>query len=209
MTADLIAFYRGVGSDSAGRTLEEILAWDFIRLEIVHDFIQWLFPLPEPSEFNDEAPLLTPEQIQLFRTEPLLGENLVRSFERMLGFYGFTLRREPSRRIDESDLFGHRRHVLYGGFNHNHLRITRILRSLTLLGDAELARLFFERLEASDREQTLPGESLRYWEQCFRLSKPDRCVSPQIPSPAICTRATPARSASEGARSFCLANSKR
>jgi hypothetical protein len=45
----LLDFYRGVGADTEGRRLEDILAWPDDDLEEVHDFIQWLFPLPEPS----------------------------------------------------------------------------------------------------------------------------------------------------------------
>ncbi|HEV2973090.1 MAG TPA: opioid growth factor receptor-related protein [Pirellulales bacterium] len=63
MSADLIEFYRGDGVDSEGRRLEEILVWEYGRLELVYDFIQWLFPLREPSQFNDQAALLTPEQM--------------------------------------------------------------------------------------------------------------------------------------------------
>ena len=45
----LLDFYRGLKADTEGRSLKEILAWDEDDLEAVHDFIQWLFPLPEPS----------------------------------------------------------------------------------------------------------------------------------------------------------------
>jgi hypothetical protein len=163
MTTDIIEFYRGVATDSEGRRLDEILAWDYIRLELIHDFIQWLFPIPEPSQFNDDAPVLTASQIQIFRADPSLREDLLRSTEKLLGFYGFQLVRQPRLKIQESDLFALREHVLYGGFNHNHLRVTRILRSLTLLGWPDVAKLFLERLKASDRHNSLPEESLEYW----------------------------------------------
>ena len=54
----LVKFYRGEGRDSEGRLLSEIWAWGNQELEDVHDFIQWLFPLPEPSRFNADAPLM-------------------------------------------------------------------------------------------------------------------------------------------------------
>jgi Opioid growth factor receptor (OGFr) conserved region len=165
MPADLIEFYRGDGVDSEGRRLEEILAWDYIDLELVHDFIQWLFPLPEPSQFNAVAPLLTPEQMKIVHVDPQIRENVLRSLEKLLGFYGFTLNRQPHLEIKESELFAHRQHVLYGGFNHNHLRITRILRSLTLLGLQDLARLFLTALKASDRGRMLPQRSIEYWDE--------------------------------------------
>lgn len=165
MRSSLIDFYYGDATDSEGRSLDEILGWDYIKLELVHDFVQWLFPLPEASQFNDDAPILTSHEIDAFRRDPQLRERLLQSFEKMLGFYGFMLVREPEFRIEESDLFEHRRHVLYGGFNHNHLRITRILRSLTILGLPAAARAFLERLIASDRDGTLPSESLKYWQK--------------------------------------------
>ena len=168
MVADIIEFYRGVATDSEGRRLDEILAWDYIRLELIHDFIQWLFPIPEPSQFNDDAPVLTASQIQTFRADPSLRENLLRSTEKLLGFYGFELVPPPRLAINESDLFAHREHVLYGGFNHNHLRVTRILRSLTLLGWPDIAKLFLERLQASDHRGTLPPESVEYWSAALK-----------------------------------------
>src|SRR5580700_7336251 len=113
--ADIVAFYRGDATDSEGRRLDDILGWDFIRLELIHDFIQWLFPLPEPSQFNDDAPVLTPRQMQIFRNDTTLRENLLRSTEKLLGFYGFVLVCRPRFEIKESDLFAHRNHVLYGG----------------------------------------------------------------------------------------------
>jgi hypothetical protein len=42
-----------------GRYLREIQEWPDDQLESVHDYIQWLFPLPEPSGFNVAAPALS------------------------------------------------------------------------------------------------------------------------------------------------------
>ena len=50
--SDLVKFYRGSGTDHAGRTLDEILTWDDAALESVHDYIQWLFPNPDASRAN-------------------------------------------------------------------------------------------------------------------------------------------------------------
>jgi hypothetical protein len=53
----LLDFYRGLGTDTEGRLLTDILAWPDAEFEEVHDFIQWRFP--EPSQYNPDAPLLT------------------------------------------------------------------------------------------------------------------------------------------------------
>src|SRR5579875_3121030 len=89
----VLQFYRGVGTDPRGRTLEEIWAWDDSRLERVHDYIQWLFPLKHASAFNFEAPRLSATDIRSFRQSEALRDNLLHSFERLLRFYGLHLER--------------------------------------------------------------------------------------------------------------------
>ena len=87
----LLDFYRGQATDSEGRWLRDIWTWDDDELESVHDFIQWLFPLPEPSRFNPDAPLLTEADITAFRGDEQLRANLRRSFERVLTFLGLAM----------------------------------------------------------------------------------------------------------------------
>src|ERR1022692_1897101 len=87
----LVDFYRGVKTDIEGRHLNDILDWPDDDLEAVHDFIQWLFPLPEPSGFNPDAPLLTEADIAAFKSDPVLQANLMKSFERILTFLGLAL----------------------------------------------------------------------------------------------------------------------
>ena len=84
----LVDFYRGAAKDTQRRFLGAILAWDDEELEEVHDFIQWLFPLPEPSRFNADAPLLTAEDIREFKSDPSLRANVLKSLRRMLTFLG-------------------------------------------------------------------------------------------------------------------------
>ena len=88
----LIQFYRGEGRDAAGRTIEEIWAWDHRHLEMVHDYIQWLFPLPERSRFNPFAPLLTDADKATFRAEHDLRGRVIRSLNLMLEFLGLERR---------------------------------------------------------------------------------------------------------------------
>jgi opioid growth factor receptor-like protein len=144
----LTGFLSGDGPDSEGRLLDEILRWPDDRLERVHDFIQWLFPLTEPSPVNPEAPVLDAETIAEIRAQPQLQANLRQSYERMRRFY------ESSRNW-----------VTPG--NHNHLRMTRILKCLCLLGlDAE-AKEFFEWLSVIYTEEARrphPGISTRSFE---------------------------------------------
>ncbi len=161
----LIDFYRGQAPDTEGRRLEAIWTWDEDRLEAVHDFIQWLFPLTEASQFNPDAPLLTAEDIAAFQADPRLRENLRKSFERMLAFFGLALAEGGN--VVEGPNFAARVPDVWAVPNHNWLRITRILHSLTLLGLAPLANAFFDRLEAmySSRRFPISDETFRYWSE--------------------------------------------
>ena len=135
----LVCFYRGDGRDARGRALEELLGWDDRRLEGVHDYIQWLFPLDEPSRFNPQGPLVTAADRQAFHDDPRLMANLRRAFQRMLAFYGLVLDRSGAEvRIARGDHWAERAEEWLHPGNHNLLRLTRIMKSLTLLGVPEL-----------------------------------------------------------------------
>lgn len=123
MTA-LTDFYANQGQDAEGRTIGEIFLFSDEELEHTHNYIQWLFPLPEPSRFYSAAPLLSKEDITLFKESPELQAQVREALARMTYFYQFSAEvRCPG--------------------DHNHLRITRILRFLTLIGLTQEAHNFF------------------------------------------------------------------
>ncbi|MDZ8083498.1 MAG: opioid growth factor receptor-related protein [Nostoc sp. DcaGUA01] len=68
----IVPFYLGEQPDSEDRTIADIWAWDYEELEYVHNYIQWLFPLPEPSAFNPHAPIVDEQVIQSFHSNPRL-----------------------------------------------------------------------------------------------------------------------------------------
>jgi hypothetical protein len=162
LVSRLLDFYRGEATDVEGRSLRDVWSWDDNRLEEVHDFIQWLFPLPEPSRFNPDAPLLTPEDIAAFRADERLRANLRTSFDRILTFLGLSW---EDGAVVEGPTFAARAPDVWSAPNHNWLRISRILRSLTLLGLGDEAAALFARLEAFYRERRfpIPDDTFRYW----------------------------------------------
>jgi opioid growth factor receptor-like protein len=143
MTHDrVVAFYSG-DLDDSGRTLEEIWAWSDEELELVHDYIQWIFPTVQTSAVNPSAPLVTHETVRAFRTEGALRARLKRSLDRMLTFYG--LRREAASNGDvhieiDAARFPERSLNWLCRGDHNHLRLTRIMQSLSALGLPDEAR---------------------------------------------------------------------
>jgi hypothetical protein len=159
----LVDFYRGQRPDIRGRYLRDIWSWDDDQLEEVHDFIQWLFPLPDPSQFNPSAPRLTDEDVAAFQGDPALRANLLKSFERILTFLGLALTGEGQ--VVEGPNFAARQGDVWAGPNHNWLRITRILSSLRTLGLGGQSRALYERLNQfySGRRFAISADTFQYW----------------------------------------------
>lgn len=163
----LTRFFAG-GEDDQGRSLDEILGWDEARLELVHDYIQWIFPLPELSGANPWAPVLDQATIAAIRGSPEMQERLRAAFLRMLAFYGFAL--EGDRAIEGPRFAAASRNWLHAG-NHNHLRLTRMLRSLRVLGLEHEAGTLWEALrslyesESAAGRRTITTETFAFWRQ--------------------------------------------
>jgi hypothetical protein len=143
----LIDFYLELGMDVEGRRLSEILALTDEEMEFAHDFIYWLFPLPEASHFNWRAPVLTHQDIAAFKREPCLRTNLLRSFDRFLAFLGLTRIKKV---IVERSNFDARQPNIWAHPNHNWRRVTRVLASMPILGCQEEARLLYQWLRCYD-----------------------------------------------------------
>ena len=130
----LVRFYLGTGTDARGRHIDEIWEWDDEELEFVHDYIQWLFPLQEPSAFNSRAPRLTAADITAFQRSGTLRAQLGKSYQRMLRFYGLRLEWVDGARVVPGPEFDRRKRGWLNPNNHNHLRLTRIMTSMATLG---------------------------------------------------------------------------
>lgn len=166
----LLSFYYGEAPDTRGRFLRQILNWPDDELERTHDYIQWLFPLDEPSGFNLDAPILDVDTIRKFRLSPPLRRNLQTSLLRMLRFYGLELRPTVPLRVVCAPNFAERAANWITPYNHNHLRITRILKSLRLLGLKRDASAFYDclleicRQEFDKASPRISRETRKYWQ---------------------------------------------
>lgn len=159
----LLLFYRGTGPDHAGRYIADIWAWDHRRLEMVHDFIQWLFPLPEPSRFNPSAPLLTATDVTAFQEIADLQLRAMRSLDLMLDFLGLI---RASSSITRNEHFNTRAKEWLQPLNHNYLRLTRILLFLGHIGlTPERAALLacLEDIASHEGRDVISATTLSFW----------------------------------------------
>lgn len=173
LTAMLVPFYLGDKADSEGRKIQEMWAWDFEELECAHDYIQWLFPISEKSTFNLDAPVVDKEVIQAFQNEPRLQQNLRQSLTVMLQFYGLQCYETRDRKIvvDKAENYLTRKREWVCLFDHNYLRITRILKCLMTLGLKDEAEAFYECLRQIYRESSdqIGGETFQYWTNAIKV----------------------------------------
>jgi hypothetical protein len=170
----LIEFLRGKGRDGAGRRLADVWAMNDAEMERSHDFIQWLFPLDEPSAAMPDAPVLTAEDFTVIGRDSAIRAAIRRSLDRMLGFYGFQWDSERQRLLLSPHFPQQAANWLSAG-NHNFLRITRILKCLVLMGEREAARAFLQALEGIYKRgysRVIGPRSLEFWQQAV-LRRPD------------------------------------
>ena len=142
----ITACLEGEGPDGQGRTLFEVLAMDNVAVERNHDFIQWLFPLREPSRAVPDAPVLTDAEVEAIKNSGMAQYALAAATDRMDAFYRAT-------------------HDWLMPNDHNHLRITRIIRSLRLLVGDEQADAFRDAILSRVQTTRAPvsARSRGYW----------------------------------------------
>jgi hypothetical protein len=155
-------FYRGVGTDDRGRTLTAMWGFSDEQLESIHDFIQWMFPLREPSRFNPDAPLLNDADVAEFRADPRLRAHLRRSLAVFLAFVG--LRLDGGRVVEAADF--RRKASVWRHPNHNWLRVSRVLASTRILALEDESRAFFAFLKdlRDGGASGITPETFAYWE---------------------------------------------
>lgn len=163
----LADFFTNNGVDGAGRTLLQIVGKTDGWLESNHDFIQWLFPLAVKSGANPDAPLIDDNLLALFRGNARARDNMLLAFDRMLKFYG--LQRNGAT-IARGDNWDGRKDNWFTHPTHNNLRITRMLKSMTLLSLETYAQSFLDTLVQLSAE---PGcgfseEALGFWKAATR-----------------------------------------
>ncbi|MGO4388429.1 opioid growth factor receptor-related protein [Microvirga sp. 2YAF29] len=147
-TGPLHAYLSGTGLDGRGRSAQDVLRFSNRQLEDIHDYIQWLFPLPARSAAQPSAPILTASEIVSISSDTRAQSTLLQAMDRMTRFY---------RETDD----------WLTGYDHNHLRITRIIQSLRMLVSPKAARGFHETILARHQAAGAPvnNRSLQYWQQ--------------------------------------------
>jgi diguanylate cyclase (GGDEF)-like protein len=142
---DALCYLSGQGTDHAGRTLEQTLAWSDREIERQFDSTQWQFPLPTRSQICPEAPVPTHDDFRLLGADDAVKAGLRRAFDRMLRFYGFEWH---DGRVRKAVNWQARFEVWTLGPGYNDLRLSRIIGALALCGLQQESLALLHALEA-------------------------------------------------------------
>ena len=142
----IVEFLEVTGIDNHGRRLDQVVAENDEYWEYTHNFIQWLFPLDEESRSVRGSPVLEEEHMRAIRESESARNNLQRSVTRYKDFLAGTTNWRS-------------------GYDHNHLRISRVIKCLRLLVDDQAADSFkyWVAGQLGNQIDSINAESKRYW----------------------------------------------
>lgn len=165
----LIDFFYFGGRDGQGRTLDFILNQHDDWFESTHDFIQWLFPLREKSGANPNAPLIDNELLGAFRLYKAGPDQMVRALDRVLRFYGL---QRDDHAITKKGNWDQRKGYWFVEPTHNNLRISRILKSMSILELGEYSQAFLDVLLnlAGEADCGFSSEAIGFWKSAIEPS---------------------------------------
>ena len=144
----ILDFYARKGYDPKGRAFHEYLQADDVFWENCHDHIQVAFPLPEPSAKQPHAPVATQDDFNAIATTPELKMRVLMMLGRYLQFLDRTFQWRRAK-------------------DHNHLRITRVIRCLGFCGLNDEAFEFCEYVK-SVVGKTVGKQTIWYWEEALK-----------------------------------------
>ena len=144
----LIEFLKGEGTDSKGRKLTEYHDKDDNWWERCHNHVQWAFPLPEESKAEPASPVATQSDYDVIAMDPVLKMRMVA----LLGRFVLFLDRTRGWRLPA---------------DHNHLRITRVLRCLCFCGLNDVAFDFCDYVK-HEVGKVAGKQTIWYWDEALK-----------------------------------------
>lgn len=162
-------FLAGSGVDHRGRTLSFILSQSDAWWEDAHDFVQWLFPSSQPSEYSVRAPVLTGAELVLLGQNLETRAGLRAAYGRMLTFLGLV--------VSADGLLSERPLSIQNPFppawmrraDHNDKRISRMLACLSGAGLHLESKALLDFLRVRFAAAPHKAESLSFWKEAARI----------------------------------------
>jgi len=162
----IVDFYSGKATDTSGRNLREIHTWIITSWKMSMITFNGCFRWPSPVSIIHLHTFLMRNKSLNFTRMPNYEQSYCHRFDIMLGFYGFE---RNNMSIIRSNKWEERNPNWLRTGNHNHLRLTRIFRSLSILGLKDYAYALFEVLNAifAERSNVISDTTMEYWKHAL------------------------------------------
>lgn len=149
----ILAFLECRGTDYKLRRIEEVWAFDDWQIENTHDFIQWMFPLPLENTAQLSRPILSPVGAKKIAESSLALDSLTKSRSWYLNFL-----KKSSGWLQKYD--------------HNHLRITRMLKSTALINGPAVAQENYTLVKniAGKNFHSIGKVAVAFWENALKIN---------------------------------------
>ena len=139
-------FLLGEEEDFKGRMIEDIWGFTDVEIESNHDFIQLIFPLNKKSQSSFHGYYLDSDQLIYELKENIqIRENILKSSKWFLSF------------LERNSHWKSR-------YDHNQLRITRVIECLRLLVGNDEANNFYKSVLKLCKEKKINKTTLEFWE---------------------------------------------
>ena len=145
-------FLKNEEADFKERYLKDIWKYNHEEIEKYHDFIQLIFPTNKQSmSVFHKYYLYDVKQIEQINNDKDIRENILYSANWFINF------------LENKSHWK-------SGYNHNQLRITRIIECLKLLVSDEEAHNFYKKVTSLiDDKNTINKMTYKYWEDALSL----------------------------------------
>lgn len=144
-------FYLGtIKTEKGGLSLSAMqkLIANYDNVEKDYGLIAWMFPTYHASCFAVNAKPLTKDEAEVFRTNNKIAERVLKSYVLLLDFFGLELIDQETGEIDRNQNYAARYKKAFLTNYHHHLKLTRVLSFLNIVGLRKYAIALVDFLEA-------------------------------------------------------------
>lgn len=157
----IVEFMLEQRTDIKGRMLSDIWKYDKWQQEYIHDYIQWLFPVDKRERYEKNKPIVTEQDQNIFDSSDRLKTNMLISLDFMLDFWGIA---RNGKHFNIKGKLDKKTNYWIKINDHNQMRISRVIRSLALCGQKELAKEFQSFVIKTGKEYKINEKTISIWE---------------------------------------------
>ena len=167
----LRSFYTNKQRNPEGLYLKDMWSFNDWELENTHHFIQWMFPLEMMSKHNDTAPVVGQADLKEMLKDKVVKENILHSLNIMENFWGFEVKHSACKFTRPRGFQNFLTKDWPTAYNHNFIRIARVIHSLVIFGLEDEAHELVNYLQKEvypNYKHFIGEETMKYWNDALQ-----------------------------------------